>query len=231
MPRLWENISPGGQLGPASSTQLQVPAWQGEGEVWGQVIPRSAPSEQRPQWDHRNGEKESLFLSNNKEFLYTLVGAAAMLHSQQGQSLRSPTARPTNTLLQGLQLPCRQANLTPSAPGRPATPPPGHRRQKYGNSIFTRCVNISGLYIHFIHHSAGPEVGPGGSTAARLPPPARPALCKPRSLAPRALPQGPWVHEELGQRGHTKVLDSNTGAEQATSTSKKRAWGQGEGRD
>ena len=28
---------------------------------------------------------------------------------------------------------------------------------KYGNSIFIGCINISGLYIHFIHHSAGPE--------------------------------------------------------------------------
>lgn len=43
---------------------------------------------------------------------------------------------------------------------------PFWRSDKYGNSIFTGCINISGLYIHFIHHGAGLEGGPRGSPSS-----------------------------------------------------------------
>lgn len=115
--------------GPASSTQLQGPARQGEGGVWGQVIPRSAPSEQTPQRDHRNGEKESLFLSKNTEFLYTLVGAGVVPYSQglsgtclcvHGQAQQHPPTGSLALATTGSRPPCGHT--------APVTPPSSHPR-------------------------------------------------------------------------------------------------------
>lgn len=60
-----------------------------------------------------------------------------------------------------------------------------HCTGKYGNSIFIGGINISGLYIHFIHHSAGPEGGAKGEAPAAqqlsLSSKALPTLCKPKA--------------------------------------------------
>lgn len=139
---------------------------------------------------------------------------------QEGQSLRS--ARTTPVLLgapQALAMSMghtRSLSLAPqqsthasgaSALRRPFLQPcprPVYRKgfpcpgctDKYGNSIFIGCINISDLYIHFIHHSAGPE----GRAKVEAPavqqltasPKALPTLPKPR---PRLLlPLPPRSH-------------------------------------
>lgn len=73
------------------------------------------------------------------------------------------------------------------------TPCPGHA-DKYGNSIFIGCINIC-LYIHFIHHSAGPEgrAQREAPAAQQLPPLSQSPICsvqtKANSSCSRFLPE------------------------------------------
>jgi len=54
----------------------------------------------------------------------------------------------------------------------------------YRNSIFIGCINISGLYIHFIHRSGGPKGGTPTTQQLTPFPQGPPTLCKPRPTAP-----------------------------------------------
>lgn len=119
-------------LGPCQLHPAAGPSAEGEGGVWGQVIPRSAPSEQTPQRDHRNGEKESLFLSKNTEFLYTLVGAGVVPYSQglsgtclcvHGQAQQRPPTGSLAPATTGSRPTCR--HTAPAAPSS-SRPRPAH---------------------------------------------------------------------------------------------------------
>lgn len=107
-------------------------------------------------------------------------------------SLRHPFAG-----LMGPQLPHLLALALCTGKDSPSVCP-----DKYGNSVFIGCINISDLYIHFIYHSAGPERrgkgSPSSTTMNPLPPQPHP-LCK---LRPRALASSFPVDgmEKLGKR-------------------------------
>lgn len=107
---------------------------------------------------------------------------------------------------------------------------------KYGNSVFIGCINISDLYIHFIYHSAGPEgrgKGSPSSTTTTTNPFPSSTHCANRPRAPASSSPANGVEElrkreEGAGRGSMKTLESNTGAE-TVNWHKQQAGAQGGG--